>query len=215
MGCLPKPGLGAPTTLPARCGGGPDAPRQGFLGSGSGRRLIGLPVFKQLLDGLLAGGLAVVLTGCAGYRVGPTNHLAAGEKSVQITPFANQTLEPRLGDAVTSALRKELQRDGTYQLATRAPGDIVVNGTITRYLRQEQTLVPEDVATVRDYRIALTAQVTARDRSTGKVLFEQPVTGYTLLRVGSDLTSAERQALPLVAADLARQVTAMLADGSW
>jgi hypothetical protein len=41
------------------------------------------------------------------------------------------------------------------------------------------------------------------------------VTGYTLLRVGSDLTSAERQALPLLAADFARQVTALLADGSW
>jgi len=157
----------------------------------------------------------LVLSGCAGYKLGPTNNLAAGEKSVQITPFANQTLEPRLGDAVTGALRKELQRDGTYRLATRDAGDIVVNGVITRYHRQEQTLVPEDVVTVRDYRIALTAQVTARDRATGKVLLDQPVTGYTLLRVGSDLTSAERQALPLLATDFARQVTALLADGSW
>jgi hypothetical protein len=169
----------------------------------------------QYLHGLLASCLALVLCGCAGYKLGPSNNLAAGEKSVQITPFANKTLEPRLGDAVTGALRKELQRDGTYRLATREAGDIVVNGTITRYLRQEQTLVPEDVVTVRDYRIALTAQVTARDRATGKVLLDQPVTGHTLLRVGTDLTSAERQALPLLATDFARQVTALLADGSW
>ena len=47
----------------------------------------------------------LVLSGCAGYKLGPTNNLAAGEKSVQITPFANQTLEPRLGDAVTGALK--------------------------------------------------------------------------------------------------------------
>jgi hypothetical protein len=162
---------------------------------------------------LLAGGLT--LSGCAGYRLGPTNGLAAGEKSIQITPFANQTLEPRLGDAVTSALRKQLQRDGTYRLATRDTGDIVVNGVITRYQRQAQTLVPQDVVTVQDYRIALTAQVTARDRNTGKILLDQPVTGHTLLRVGSDLTSAERQALPLLATDFARQVTALLSDGSW
>jgi hypothetical protein len=163
---------------------------------------------------LLAGGLVLVAGGCAGYRVGPTNNLAAGEKSVQITPFANQTLEPRLGDAVTGALRKELQRDGTYRLAREA-GDIVVKGTVTRYQRQAQTLVPEDVVTVQDYRIALTAQVTAHDRTTGKVVLDQLVTGHTLVRAGSDLTSAERQALPLLAADFARQVTALLADGSW
>ncbi len=171
--------------------------------------------FEKFLRCLSSACLALVLAGCASYKLGPSNNLAAGEKSVQITPFANQTLEPRLGDAVTGALRKELQRDGTYRLATRESGDIVVNGTITRYLRQEQTLVPEDVVTVRDYRIALTAQVTARDRATGKVILDQPVTGHTLLRVGTDLTSAERQALPLLATDFARQVTALLADGTW
>src|SRR5688572_25954985 len=121
---------------------------------------------SPLAQAVFAAGLVLLLSGCAGYRLGPTNNLAAGEKSVQITPFSNQTLEPRLGDAVTGALRKELQRDGTYRLATRESGDIVVNGTITRYLRQEQTLVPEDVVTVQDYRIALTAQVTASDRAT-------------------------------------------------
>src|SRR6185369_11233370 len=71
--------------------------------------------------------LAVALGGCAGYNVGPSNGLTAGEKSVQIVPFSNQTLEPRLGDALTSALRKELQRDGTYKLATQDTGDIVVS----------------------------------------------------------------------------------------
>jgi hypothetical protein len=172
-------------------------------------------VFKRLFTRLLVVGLAVGLSGCAGYRVGPTNDQAAGGKTVQIRPFANQTLEPRLGDAVSGALRKELQRDGTYRLATREAGDVVVEGTVTRYLRQAQTLVSDDVETVQDYRILLTAQVTARDRVTGKLLLDQPVTGYTLLRVGPDLTSAERQALPLLASDLARQVVSLLADGSW
>ena len=181
---------------------------------GSGNSLLKTQPLS-FLPWLFTACLAFVLSGCAGYQLGPSNNLAAGEKSVRITPFANKTLEPRLGDAVTGALRKELQRDGTYRLATRDAGDIVVDGTITRYLRQEQTLVPDDVITVRDYRIALTAQVTARDRATGKVLLDQPVTGYTLLRVGPDLTSAERQALPLLAADFARQVTALLADGTW
>ena len=160
--------------------------------------------------------LAAVLSGgCAGYRLGPTGGRSAGDRSVQVNPFANQTVEPRLGEAVTAALRHELQRDGTYRLATRDAADVVVSGVITRYFRHELSFMPDDVLTVRDYRVTLTAQVTARERGTGRVLLDRPVTGETLLRVGSDLASAERQALPLLATDLARKTTALLADGNW
>lgn len=157
----------------------------------------------------------LALCGCAGYRLGPTNGTVAGEQSVQVSPFVNQTLEPRLGDAVTSALRRSLQRDGTYRLATRDQADIIVTGVITRYYRHELSLLPDDVLTARDYRVNATAQVTAREVGTGRVLFEKPVTCYTLIRIGSDLTSTERQAIPLLAEELAKRVTALLVDGSW
>lgn len=163
----------------------------------------------------LLGLLALCLSGCAGYKLGPVNGVAAGEKAVQIRPFINHTLEPRLTDAVTAQVRKELQRDGTYRLATHDDGDIVVTGVITRYYRQEMSFTPRDTLTVRDFRLNLTAQVTARDRGTGKILFDRPLTGSTLVRIGSDLTSAERQALPLLAQDLARNVTSLLAEGTW
>ncbi len=159
--------------------------------------------------------LLLALTGCAGYQLGPTNGLAAGEKTVQITPFVNATLEPRLTDYVTAQLRKHLQIDGTYRLATHEDADIVLSGRVTRYDRAEVTLASNDILTVRDYRLILTAYVTARERSTGRLLVDQTVTGSTLIRVGADLTSAERQAMPLLAGDLARNVTALLADGKW
>ena len=164
---------------------------------------------------LLVGLVALGGSGCAGYKLGPVNGLAAREKSVQVNPFANHTLEPRLGDAVTSQLRQELQRDGTYQLASHNDGDIVVSGVVTRYYRYEVSFSSGDVLTVRDYRLELRAQVTARERSTGKVILDQPVTGYTLIRVTTDLVSTERQALPLLAADLAKNVTSLLAEGPW
>ena len=39
--------------------------------------------------------------------------------------------------------------------------------------------------------------------------------GRTTIRVGNDLTSAERQAVPLAAEDLARSITSLLVDGEW
>jgi hypothetical protein len=159
--------------------------------------------------------LVTALCGCAGYQLGPTNGLGAREKSIQIHPFVNQTLEPRLTDAVTFQLHKEIQRDGTYQLATHTDGDIVVSGVITNYNRHAISFQPSDNITAHDYRLSVTAVVTARDRASGKTILAQPVNGYTLIRVNTDLTSTERQALPLLAQDLARNVTSLLVDGSW
>jgi hypothetical protein len=155
------------------------------------------------------------VVGCAGYRLGPSNGLSAREQSIQVNPFANQTLQPRLTDVVTWQMRKEFQSDGTYQLATHGDGDIIVTGTLIKYQRMEVTFSSNDILTVQDYRLSLTARVTARERSSGRILLDQPVTGYTLMRVGNDLTSAERQAMPLLAQDLAQNVTALLADGKW
>ncbi|HWW02458.1 MAG TPA: LptE family protein [Candidatus Acidoferrum sp.] len=171
--------------------------------------------FRLWAPSLLLALTTLGVAGCAGYRLGPPNGLAAGGKSVQVSPFVNQTLQPRLTDAVTSQMRRELQRDGTYQLATHADGDIIITGALTRYQRLEVTFAPNDILTVRDYRLSLTAHVTARERSSGKLLLDQPVTGYTLIQVGSDLSSAERQAMPLLAQDLAQNVTALLAEGKW
>lgn len=156
------------------------------------------------------------LCGCAGYQLGPVNGMSAGERSIQVNPFSNQTLQGRLSDPVTAQVRKELQRDGTFKLATHDDGDVILTGVITHYDRGEVTLSSNDILTVRDYRLSLIAEVTARERATGKVLFSrQNVTGYTLIRVGSDLTSAERQAMPLLADDLAKNLTALLVEGKW
>jgi hypothetical protein len=159
--------------------------------------------------------VCLLLAGCAGYQLGPTNGSLAGERSIRVMPFVNTTMEPRVGDEVTQQLRKQLQKDSTFKLSSKDDADVIVSGTITRYHRNELAFAPNDVLTVTDFRLILTAQVIARDRISGKVLLNQPVSGHTLVRVGSDLTSAERQSLPLLAEDLARNVTVLLVDGTW
>jgi Lipopolysaccharide-assembly len=184
----------------------------------SSRSLSNNPFIHQSIHPFLrvlacCAGLALV-AGCAGYQLGPTNGVIAGDKKIRITPFLNHTLEPRLGDAVTTAVRQRIQEDGTYRLSTRGDADILVTGVVTKYLRHELNFVPHDVLTVQDYRVSVTAQITARDLSTGHTT-NWTNTAYTLVRVGSDLTSAERQAMPVLADELAKNVTDSLVDGSW
>lgn len=156
-----------------------------------------------------------LLAGCAGYRLGPVGGAVAGAKSIEVQPFNNQTLQPRLGDAVTQALRERLQVDVTYHLATQGAGDVVVSGVITRYHRQGLSYLNEEATTTENYRVDIVAHVIARERATGKTLLDKNVNAYALVNVGTDLASSERQATPLLAEDLARNIGELLADGAW
>lgn len=157
----------------------------------------------------------LVLGGCAGYRLGPTNGSAAGARSIEIRPFANQTFEPRLTEAITQQLRKQVQQDGTFRLATHDPGDVVVTGSLVQYRREPLSFQPKDVITTRDYSVNLTARVRAVDVGNGRILFDRDVVGHTTVRNVADLGSAERQAATLVAENLAQSIRSLLVDGAW
>ena len=158
---------------------------------------------------------ALFLSGCAGYHLGPSNGLEAGARTIQFLPPVNKTFEPRAAEELNHQLRRQVQRDGTYRLSTRENGDVVVTTTILKYHRFGETFQQRDTLTVRDYRVQLVAQVTAYDRVSGKNLVNREFMGRTSVRIGADQSSAERQALPLLAEDLARNITAAIVDGEW
>lgn len=169
---------------------------------------------NPLIPVSICGATLLLLAGCAGYTLGPTNGVSAGDKTVQITPFLNHTFEPRLGDYLTTELRKDIQHDGTYRLATHGDADIVVTGLLAHYVRHELNFGSNDVLSVQTYNVYVNAVVTARDVSTGTSR-TWTNTASTLVRVGSDLTSSERQAMPVLAGELAKHVTDSLVDGTW
>jgi len=131
-----------------------------------------------------------------------------------VQPFNNQTLQPRLGDAITQSLRERLQTDATFRQATRG-GDVVVTGVIRQYTRQGLGFLNTDVTTPENYRVDLVVHVTARDRLSGKVIIDKDIKGHTFIHIGNDLASAEREAMPLLAEDLAQNITELLTEGSW
>jgi hypothetical protein len=155
-----------------------------------------------------------LLGGCA-YQLGPTNGVAAGSRSVQVNLFQNQTWEPRLSEPVATSLRRWIQRDGTYRLATSGDGDIVLDGVLLEFQRSGISFQPGDVLTIRDYELTLTVAFKAVERGTGHVILDSKVAGRTTIRVTADEASAERQAAPLLAEDVARRITTLLVDGSW
>ena len=166
---------------------------------------------KFLLPVLVAAGLS----GCA-YHLGPVNGVTAGQRSIEIQPFNNQTLQPRLGDTITQSVRERLQTDATYRLATKhETGDVIVTGVIRQYVRQGLGFLNSDVATPENYRVDLIVHVIARDRLTNKTILDKDVKGHTFVHIGTDLASAEREALPLLAEDVAQNISELLTEGAW
>jgi len=158
--------------------------------------------------------LGCVLTaGCMGYRVGPV--LKADYRSVAVPMFKNKTYKPQLEAQITNGIIKRMQTDGTLRVDSEAGADVIVNGDIIRYNRLALRLSKQDTKVPREYRLVITVHVKAHDRRTGKVVLKPTdVSGSADMFIGSDLQSAEYQALPLVADDVARQVVSLLVE-SW
>src|ERR1700744_1341993 len=107
----------------------------------------------RVLKLFLAGIFSLALAGCAAYHLGPVNGATAGDRSVTVLPFNNQTLQPRLGDSLTQSLRQRIQSDGTYQLTTHGVSDVVVSGVIRTYDRRALGYLSTDASTPEDFRI--------------------------------------------------------------
>lgn len=162
-----------------------------------------------LLALLLAAPLAA---GCA-YSLGPTNARVAGAQSISIDPFPNQTTEPQLTDLVVTAVRREVQRDGTFHLGTRGGADILVTGTIISYGRLPVGSKRNDVLTPTDYDVKITAHVKATQG--GQTVYEGDVSGTAQVVFNSDLNNAERENNPVAVENLARNLISAIANGSW
>jgi hypothetical protein len=163
--------------------------------------------------GMLAvfGGLAL---GCASYHVGPNKRIA-GARSVEVKFFKDETFVPRLATAVNRAMKSEFQDDGTYSLETQSEGDLVVTGRLTNFRRNGVSYKPDDVLTVQDYTMELTAEIKVYKRGNPDPIFRETIIGTAVVPARNDLTAGQRQAVPIIAAKLAEQAVLQIVDRDW
>ncbi len=168
------------------------------------------------MNKLLGAALLVLsLGGCAGYHVGPIQPYALREvHSIAVPTFENRTLVPRIAVLVTDTVIKQFQQDGTYRIASDETADAILKGEITRIYRSPARSVRGNVLATNEFNLSLRVRYTLVERGTGKVLANPvEVSGTTSFFVGPDITSDERQALPLAAEELAIRLVSQLSEG--
>jgi len=150
--------------------------------------------------------------GCAGYKLGPVKQ--TDFRSIAVPMFKNHTVKPQLEAQITNAIIKRLQTDGSLLVKSTDDADIVLTGEITRYDRQMLRGQRIDTTVPTELRLTIEARIEAHDRVTGKEILKPTlVSGYADTFLGSDQQSAELQALPLIAEDLAKRAVSLLVEG--
>jgi len=157
--------------------------------------------------------MSVFAFGCAGYHVGPVTK--RNFNTIAVPMFRNDTLRPQLEAQISNAIIRRLQQDGSLRIEPAPRADVVLSGTIVRYGRAPLRSLRTDTGVPREYEIAITVRVEAKDRRTGEIVLKSTeVQGKSDVFIGEDQQSAEEQVLPLVADDIGRRVTGLLVE-SW
>lgn len=156
----------------------------------------------------------LLLTGCLGYQLGPVKPSVLRDVHVIAVPtFENKTLLPRIEVLITDSVIKQLQQDGTYRVANENNADAVLKAEITEIDRTPARSLRGNVLATTEFNLTMHVRYKL-ETSSGTVLMPlAEVIGTTSFFVGTDVTTDERQALPLAAEELANHLVTQLSEG--
>lgn len=163
---------------------------------------------------LVVAAVALCLSGCAGYHIGEVKpHYLADIKTIAVPTFHNQTFLPRIEVLLTNTVIKQLQQDGTFQISSMGKADATLKATVQNITRAPTRFLRGNVLATTEFNLNINVMWTLVDRSGRVVAGPAVVTGTTSFFVGSDVTTDERQALPIATEDLAVRLASQLSEG--
>ena len=154
------------------------------------------------------------LTGCLGYHVGPVKpYYLRDVHTIAVPTFTNRTLVPRIEVLITDTVIKQLQQDGTFQITNGDKADATLTGEIYRITRAPARSLSQNVLATTEFSLALVVRYSITGRDGKPLIPPTDAIGTTSFFVGSDVTSDERQALPLAGEDLATRMVTDISEG--
>lgn len=162
----------------------------------------------------LSGIVALLLSGCAGYHLGPAKpYVMRDVHSIAVPTFKNLTVVPRIEVLVTGTLIKQFQQDGTFRITSAENADATLKAEIVRVTRSPARSVRGNVLATTEFNLSLSVHYTLIARDGKPLAGPADVGGGTSFFVSTDVTTDERQALPLATEDLAKRLVSQLSEG--
>jgi outer membrane lipopolysaccharide assembly protein LptE/RlpB len=164
---------------------------------------------KRLLAPLSALAALVLLSGCAGYRLG--SMLPADVRTVHMPTCENNTSEPLIEQDVTRAILSQIQIDGSLRVADADTADSILEVTLIQFWLDPVAYAKNESSTANQYRMSIRAAFVLRRRADNSVVVESPgVTGWYDFDFAGDMTSSKAVALRPAAEDLGRRIVSRI-----
>jgi hypothetical protein len=171
--------------------------------------VIGRSIGRQLLCILLG-----LVAGCTGYTLGPTPPTyMKGVRRVAVPIFKNASITADLEAIATTTVIKQIQEDGTFEVAGVDQADAVVVGTITSVERTKARSLQGNVLASSEFNLRIDIDFRIERPNTSQLMAQKTVEGVTSFFVGNDTASQEREAIPLAVQDAASQFVSFLTEG--
>jgi hypothetical protein len=166
------------------------------------------------LKASLATVFCLALSGCLGYHVGPVKpYYLRDVHSIAVPTFKNRTLVPRIEVLVTDTVIKQLQQDGTFQIENGDKADATLSGEVSRIVRAPARSVRGNVLATTEFALTLSVKYSLTGKNGEQLAAANEAIGTTSFFVSSDVTTDERQALPLATEDLATRLVSQISEG--
>ncbi len=154
------------------------------------------------------------LAGCLGYHIGPAKpYYLRDIHTIAIPTFANKTLIPRVEVLVTNTVIKQFQQDGTFKIVNGENADATLKAEIIRISRSPARSLHGNVLATSEFNLAMRVKYRLVGPDGKPIGPTGEVVGTTSFFVGTDVTTDERQALPLATEELANRLVTQLSEG--
>lgn len=162
--------------------------------------------------------LALILTcsaGCGYHFLGKGKGTLGDIRTIAIPYFINKTYEPAIDRIFTDALVNEFVESREFTLTTEDKADVVMRGVLKSF--KEKTISHNRNDRVLEYRVTVTMEFSAEERTTGKVIWrDENITHNEEYRVNTDIAVTEfnkDEAIKRLAAELAERIHDNLLEG--
>ena len=174
-----------------------------------------MPSFRQPMRYFLLCLLPVVtalLFSSCGYHIGGLKPVALKDvHSISVGVFTNNSLEPRAGAMVSSAIAEEIQTEGTYSLLSSKEADARLEGSVASIDYMQLRSSYQDTYKSMEVGLKLNVNYKIIDNKSNKVLWTSSATAVSSLFNVGNQQSAKMNALSyatrLVAHDLCGAVS--------
>ena len=156
--------------------------------------------------------VTLLLVSACGYRLGGFKNVAMKKYSTfSINMFENRTMYPNVSMQLSTALADQMQRDGTYRIASPEECDFVLEGVVTSVTASSLRPNPEDTYLSSEIGLVMHVTYSVRDNHTGKEVIKNMVTADTsYFNESGNVQTARDSALSYAARKAAEQIVEFL-----